>query len=235
MRAVVRGSARGRRRRSWSAHRARRRRARRGRGWCGSRRACCTRGASSTRCRAWPTPSRRASRCRWAASTSTCCRGPNEVGAIPTTNVSRDEAARLCEGKGKRLCSELEWERACKGPDNARYEYGATFDARVCDAGQPADTAARHPSGERTACRSAFGVREMHGGAWEWTDSPWNRGAASHPETPLGVAAGRQRSRRRAGHALRFRPAHGARRRDRRPPASAAAAARATTPRCAWR
>src|ERR1700734_3782011 len=50
---------------------------------------------------------------------------PDEVGAIPTTNVSRDEAARLCESKDKRLCSELEWERACKGPDNARYEYGA--------------------------------------------------------------------------------------------------------------
>src|SRR5450755_2778341 len=115
---------------------------------------------------------------------------PDEAGAIPTTNVSRDEAARLCDGKEKRLCSELEWERACKGPDNARYDYGATFDARVCNAGQSADTSARHPSGERTACRSGFGVREMHGGAWEWTDSPWNRGAASHLETPFGVIRG---------------------------------------------
>ena len=115
---------------------------------------------------------------------------PNEVGAIPTANVSREEAARLCDGKGKRLCSELEWERACKGPDNARYEYGATFDARVCGAGVAADTAARHPSGDKTACHSGFGVREMHGGAWEWTDSTWNRGAASRPETPFGVTRG---------------------------------------------
>ena len=115
---------------------------------------------------------------------------PNEVGAIPTTNVSREEAARLCDGKSKRLCSELEWERACKGPDNVRYEYGATYDARVCSAGIPADTAARHPSGDRTACHSGFGVREMHGGAWEWTDSRWSRGAAAHLETPLGVTRG---------------------------------------------
>jgi sulfatase modifying factor 1 len=115
---------------------------------------------------------------------------PNEAGAIPTTNVSRDEAVRLCESVNKRLCSELEWERACKGPDNARYEYGSTFDARVCNAGQPADSSARHPSGERTACRSGFGVREMHGGAWEWTDSTWNRGATPHREGPLGVARG---------------------------------------------
>jgi len=115
---------------------------------------------------------------------------PNEVGAIPTTNVSRDEAARLCDGKGKRLCSELEWERACKGPDNTRYEYGASFDARVCTAGVAADVSARHPSGDRTACHSGFGVREMHGGPWEWTDSPWNRGAGGRLETPPGVTRG---------------------------------------------
>ncbi len=113
---------------------------------------------------------------------------PNEVGAIPTTNVSREEAARLCDGKSKRLCSEMEWERACKGPDNVRYEYGATYDARVCQAGIAANTAARHPSGDRTACHSGFGVREMHGGPWEWTDSPWSRGA--HAEPPLGVTRG---------------------------------------------
>jgi hypothetical protein len=102
---------------------------------------------------------------------------PNEVGAIPSTNVARDEAGRLCATKGKRLCSELEWERACKGPDNVRYEYGITYDSRVCAAGQPADSAARHPSGDRAACHSAFGVREMHGGASEWTDSSWGRGS----------------------------------------------------------
>jgi sulfatase modifying factor 1 len=102
---------------------------------------------------------------------------PDEAGAIPTTNVSRDDAERLCESKSKRLCSELEWERACKGPDNLRYEYGTTYDPRVCSTGQSADSAARHPSGERTACHSAFGVRDMHGGASEWTDSSWGRGA----------------------------------------------------------
>jgi len=115
---------------------------------------------------------------------------PNEVGAIPTTNVSRQEAALLCQGKGKRLCSELEWERACKGPDNARYDYGATYDARACGAGVSADVAARHPSGDKPACKSGFGVREMHGGAWEWTDSPWSRGALARVETPFGVVRG---------------------------------------------
>lgn len=111
---------------------------------------------------------------------------PDEQGAIPTTNVSRDEAATLCQSKGKRLCSELEWERACKGPDNARYEYGATYDPHVCGT----DLTARRPSGELTACKSAFGVREMHGGPREWTDSPWNRGSTPHADGALGVVRG---------------------------------------------
>jgi sulfatase modifying factor 1 len=101
---------------------------------------------------------------------------PNEAGAIPTTNVTRDEAKRLCENKQKRLCSELEWERACKGPDNLRYEYSESYDAHVCGTGLPEESTARRPSGQTPACRSAFGVREMHGGAWEWTDSSWHRG-----------------------------------------------------------
>ena len=41
---------------------------------------------------------------------------PNEEGAIPLTNLSEPEAEGLCAELGKRLCTELEWERACKGP-----------------------------------------------------------------------------------------------------------------------
>jgi sulfatase modifying factor 1 len=111
---------------------------------------------------------------------------PDEAGAIPTTNVTRDEAKRLCGDKGKRLCSELEWERACKGPDNVRYEYGVQYDARACGAGVPAEVASRRPSGQRPECRSAFGVADMHAGASEWTDSKWGRGSRGD----LGVVRG---------------------------------------------
>src|SRR5580704_3745748 len=65
---------------------------------------------------------------------------PNESGAIPTTNMTRDEASRLCQAKQKRLCSELEWERACKGPQNLRYEYGPIYDPTACGAGLSAET-----------------------------------------------------------------------------------------------
>ena len=111
---------------------------------------------------------------------------PNEAGAIPTSNVTRDEAAKLCEGKGKRLCTEFEWERACKGSENTTYEYGDPYRAAACGTGIPASEGARRPSGERVGCKSAFGAMDMHGGVWEWTDSPWRRGS----KTELGVLRG---------------------------------------------
>ena len=100
---------------------------------------------------------------------------PNEEGAIPLTNVSQPAASALCAERGKRLCSELEWERACKGPDNRRYEYGESYRAERCGTGA---LPVMRPTGIRVSCRSDFGVRDLHGGAWEWTASDWGRGTS---------------------------------------------------------
>jgi formylglycine-generating enzyme required for sulfatase activity len=102
---------------------------------------------------------------------------PNEPNAIPTSNVSRDEAEQLCVTKGKRLCTELEWERACKGPSSTTYEYGDTYRKEACGTGVALELAARRPTGELAQCKSGFGVSEMHGGVWEWTSSAWGRGS----------------------------------------------------------
>ena len=112
---------------------------------------------------------------------------PNEPGAIPTSNVTRDEAEALCASKGKRLCTELEWERACKGPENTTYEYGDAYRSATCGTGMPAEQAARRPSGENAQCKSAFGVSDMHGIVFEWTSSSWGRGAK---DPSLGVLRG---------------------------------------------
>lgn len=101
---------------------------------------------------------------------------PNEEGAIPHTGVTRAQAEDLCQERGKRLCTELEWERACKGPRNLSYEYGDRHRPEVCQTGRAPRLL---PSGYRTACRSDFGVRDLHGGVWEWTQSRWARGGAT--------------------------------------------------------
>lgn len=112
---------------------------------------------------------------------------PNEPGAIPTSNVTREEAEALCAAKGKRLCTELEWERACKGPGGTTYEYGDAYRSATCGTGVEPEHAARRPAGENAQCKSAFGVSDMHGIVFEWTSSSWGRGAK---DPTLGVLRG---------------------------------------------
>ncbi len=119
---------------------------------------------------------------------------PNEEGAIPLSGVTQEQASALCQERGHRLCSELEWERACKGPDNHVYEYGDHYRPDVCGTGAEPRML---PVGLRVACRSDFGVHDMHGSLWEWTDSAWGRGTHGTLVTvrggnaPAGEVAGR--------------------------------------------
>jgi hypothetical protein len=81
---------------------------------------------------------------------------PNDPAEPPRVNVTRDEAERLCAEKGTRLCTELEWERACKGPASSLFAMGATWDARC----------PREP----LRCASGFDVLGL-GALREWTSS----------------------------------------------------------------
>lgn len=104
---------------------------------------------------------------------------PNDPAKPPKTGVSRAEAESLCKADGKRLCSEIEWERACKGAANHTFEYGAQYDKKACEA--PSVLLA----GQREKCQSSFGTKDMHGLFFEWTSSPWGRG-----QSGLGTARG---------------------------------------------
>ncbi len=95
---------------------------------------------------------------------------PNKRGVSPTVNVPWSDAKRLCEGKGKRLCSEEEWEKACKGPGNARWPFGNTFDATACNTeDESGEKRPLVPSGRFGKCRSGYAVGDMAGNAAEWT------------------------------------------------------------------
>lgn len=82
---------------------------------------------------------------------------PNDPQKPPLTGVTRGKAAELCQQAGGRLCTELEWERACKGPEGTAYAGSATWDP-ACGAS---------PS----SCASGFGVLGMGSAAREWTSS----------------------------------------------------------------
>lgn len=109
---------------------------------------------------------------------------PNEPGAIPRTRATWQEASASCEETGKRLCTELEWERACKGPQNLTYPYADSYRAADCQTGTV--SAAVPPAGLLETCRSGFGVKDLHGGVFQWTASPWGRGTSGQAYTLRG-------------------------------------------------
>ncbi|MDJ0762937.1 MAG: SUMF1/EgtB/PvdO family nonheme iron enzyme [Myxococcota bacterium] len=76
------------------------------------------------------------------------------------TGVTREEAAARCAETGKRLCSELEWEWACKTDDARRYPYGNAYDP------------AAYPESDIWQPPSPFGVFAQ-GRILEWTSSAW--------------------------------------------------------------
>ncbi len=82
---------------------------------------------------------------------------PNDPNQLPRVDVTREEAQRLCGERGARLCTELEWERACKGTGNERYPTGDGWDP-AC-------------SKEPTRCESGFGTLGMGAAVAEWVTS----------------------------------------------------------------
>jgi hypothetical protein len=82
---------------------------------------------------------------------------PNDPAKPALTGVTRSRAADLCQQLGGRLCTELEWERACKGPEGTMFSGGAAWD----------QTCARTPD----KCASGYGVLGMGAALREWTAS----------------------------------------------------------------
>jgi hypothetical protein len=82
---------------------------------------------------------------------------PNDPARAPLTNVTRAKAAELCKERDGRLCTELEWERACKGPDGNAYAGSNGYNARCAS--------------EPQTCASGFGVLAMGFSQREWTAS----------------------------------------------------------------
>lgn len=114
---------------------------------------------------------------------------PNRAGARPEVMMKFTEAEASCASVGKRLCSELEWELACEGPDHRPWPYGWSQRAGTCnsdrryrgydakklespDAAVRAQETARlwqgAPSGSFPACESAFGAFDLVGNVEEW-------------------------------------------------------------------
>ncbi len=99
---------------------------------------------------------------------------PNQKEYVPQTNVTYSQAQELCEGVGKRLCSLEMWQGACASNKKFRFPYGVEFKNEYCNSYGNRGKAA--PSGDFFNCKSQFGIYDMSGNVWEWTDQSVSQG-----------------------------------------------------------
>lgn len=92
---------------------------------------------------------------------------PNDPGKPPLVGVDREDAKRLCLERGARLCTELEWERACKGPSSDVFPTGSEWNPHCGEAPRN--------------CASGFEVLAMGALVREWTASDVVPGDPSLP------------------------------------------------------
>jgi formylglycine-generating enzyme required for sulfatase activity len=113
---------------------------------------------------------------------------PNRACELPFVFVTPAQAAAICHAQDKRLCTQDEWNLACRGdpsgaPDRV-YAYGDELDLTICNtnksrtSGPFCDVSTSEklwttcgsntePSGAFPRCRSRFGVFDQHGNVAE--------------------------------------------------------------------
>jgi len=96
---------------------------------------------------------------------------PNIKGQRVLTKVSFSAAANMCSQESKRLCTETEWERSCKGTSSNNFPYGETFAENFCQTKAVGSAAAAGPAraGGMPRCKSTVGAFDLSGNVAEWT------------------------------------------------------------------
>lgn len=137
---------------------------------------------------------------------------PNGRGRSPTTKVSYKTAAARCKRRGKRLCSEEEWEKACKGPSGSRYPYANSWNPSACNTEDDEGTDREiEKSGTFRKCRSGYNVYDMSGNVAEWTSTKKGSGyivkggAADRPGYDGRCAARKKKKSGTSSETLGFR------------------------------
>lgn len=99
---------------------------------------------------------------------------PNRPGERPVASITFVAARAVCRGLGKRLCGELEFERACGGWEGWHQPYGEGYRAGFCNEGVQDDVGNAErwmaTAGAFGACVSPEGIHDLEGNVSEWVE-----------------------------------------------------------------
>jgi formylglycine-generating enzyme required for sulfatase activity len=118
---------------------------------------------------------------------------PGIRGAIPRASITFEGAIRACQARGKRLCTEAEFDRACGGLDGWHHPYGPAYVPGRCNDEVVSDVGSDRwlaPSGAFEACMSPEGVYDLEGNLSEWVDQGTTPGDAADDPWPSAAVRG---------------------------------------------
>ena len=95
---------------------------------------------------------------------------PEGMGDYPVTLVSYEDVSAYCKWVGKRLPTEEEWEKACRGNDGRKWPWGDDFQVTKANV-RELDLKRASPVGAFPSDLSPYGVYDMAGNVREWTSS----------------------------------------------------------------
>lgn len=86
----------------------------------------------------------------------------------PVVYVDLNDARAYAQWAGKRLPTEEEWQFSAQGYDGLKYPWGNEWQSDCCNQGKTGNTTSvrAYPQG-----RSPFGIYDLCGNTWEWTES----------------------------------------------------------------